>query len=79
MSRRFFGRRRPKAIAVDISEEQRAIDPACSIQDWIEWLMIVRPDEQAQRQLESGFDFQGNQLDIGPSRHRALMIRRIIE
>jgi hypothetical protein len=53
---RFFGRRRPKAIAVDISEEQRAIDPARSIQDWIEWLMIVRPDEQAQRHLERGFD-----------------------
>ena len=43
---RFQGRKRPKPIEPETFSELRAIDPARSFQDWIEWLRIVRPGKQ---------------------------------
>jgi hypothetical protein len=53
---RFFGRRRPKAIQVEIPEEQRIIDPARSREDWERWLWQI---EGIYGPLDSG-----NQNDI---------------
>jgi hypothetical protein len=38
-----IGRRKPRAVQPEISEELRPLDPARSLQDWLEWLRIVQP------------------------------------
>jgi hypothetical protein len=40
---KFFGRRQEKPVQPEVLQETRAIDPARSVEDWEEWLRIVRP------------------------------------
>jgi len=56
-----FGKHKPKPIEPEILEG-RAIDLARSIQDWIEWLGIVRPSGQRKAGSLKRFESLGNQL-----------------
>ena len=40
---RMFGRRKPRPIEVEVGEELRALEPHRRLDDWLDWLRIVRP------------------------------------
>ncbi|HEY5814550.1 MAG TPA: hypothetical protein VIT23_18085 [Terrimicrobiaceae bacterium] len=49
---RFFGRRKARVIDAQAEvDEPRALDPARSLHDWLEWLLIVQEDKQQRIKL----------------------------